>query len=83
MRFFTTIMASLRGEHLGVLGERGVGKTHLQTFLREGKIPTIYEQTMRERKLSAAGSQLWAVNSADGMDRLRVLLKSGRDVPGS
>ncbi len=82
MRFFTQIIARLRGEQLGVLGERGVGKTHLQTFLRDGKIPTVYVQTMQEPKLAAAGAQLWSVTGS-GSGQLRVLLKPGRDVPGT
>lgn len=78
------IINRLRGQKLGVLGERGVGKTHLQTFLREGRIPTVYVQTQTQERLASSKAQLWEVESLGGQAAVsRIRLKSGFDVPGS
>jgi len=72
----------MRGELIGVLGERGVGKTHLQTFLREGRIPATYVGTQTQTRLSPSRAQLWSFEDTQGKPK-SVRLKGGYDVPGS
>jgi hypothetical protein len=42
-----------KGKRLAVLGERGVGKTHLVKFLSTGSIPEEYKQTVLPEKAGA------------------------------
>ena len=44
------IVIALQGKKLAVLGERGVGKTHLISFLTSGSLPAEYKQTLRQRR---------------------------------
>jgi hypothetical protein len=76
------ILNRMRGERLGVLGERGVGKTHLQTFLRDGSIPATYLATQTQSKLSPSRAQLWSFEDSQGKPE-SVRLRGGYDVPGS
>src|SRR3954453_15507317 len=76
------ILNRMRGELIGVLGERGVGKTHLQTFLREGRIPATYVGTQTQTRLSPSRAQLWSFEDTQGKPK-SVRLKGGYDVPGS
>lgn len=78
------IMGRLRGHQLAVLGERGVGKTHLQTFLRENRIPTEYQATAGNPSLQPGRATLINVSSMNGAaTRTKVALKAGRDVSGA
>lgn len=43
------ILVFLKGKRLAVLGERGVGKTHLVEFLSKGSIPSEYKQSSAEK----------------------------------
>lgn len=52
------IVIRLKGKRLAVLGSRGVGKTHLLTFLTSGSIPDEYKQTVAPEKTSARRFQL-------------------------
>jgi hypothetical protein len=52
------IVVALKGKRLAVLGERGVGKTHLISFLTSGSIPAEYRQTVAPEKVSARRFQL-------------------------
>lgn len=52
------IVLALKGKRLAVLGARGVGKTHLITFLSSGSIPAEYKQTLAPEKKSARRFQL-------------------------
>src|SRR5262249_21203756 len=52
------IVVALKGKKLAVLGARGVGKTHLITFLSSGSIPAEYKQTIAPQKASSRRFQL-------------------------
>lgn len=52
------IVIALKGKQLAVLGARGVGKTHLITFLTSGSIPSEYKQTVTPGKASSRRFQL-------------------------
>ena len=71
------------GRQIAILGERGVGKTHLQTFLRERRIPATYQQTMTLDKMRSSRIQIERREGFEGATRARILLKGGFDVPGS
>jgi len=86
MNLFDRVIGRLRGSTLAVLGERETGKTHLQTFLREGRIPTTYAQTLTQDKVGAGRARLYALETLDGAARpvqKKLALKPGYDVPGS
>jgi hypothetical protein len=84
MLFIAKIWAALRGQSLAVLGEREAGKTHLQTFLRSGKIPEVYSQTLGQPSLQASVSRLLVIESMSGRpEKVSVALKRGYDVPGA
>jgi hypothetical protein len=67
------------GKRLGVLGERRVGKTVLNKYIREGRLVREYEQTIRADRVRAARPSVTAV---DGSGSTRVAIKKGHDVPG-
>jgi hypothetical protein len=78
------LLGAIRGQRLAVLGERGVGKTHLQTFLRTGDIPTVYEHTTGKPSLKPGRAHLWSITRMSGKpNRSTIAIRSGRDVPGS
>lgn len=64
----------LRGKRLVALGARGVGKTHLRTFLQSGEIPESYVETAFPRKFTDRRLQL---------RDLDLKVKSAYDLPGS
>ncbi|MCE8053323.1 GTPase domain-containing protein [Halomonas daqingensis] len=68
-----SLIISLKGKRVAVLGERNVGKTVLLTFLVSGKLPSEYMQTMLPEKVE--GKRL-------AMGDLKLDLKETRDVPG-
>jgi len=51
-RNWKKIVRLLKGKQIAVLGARGVGKTHLITFLSKGSIPREYFQTLAPAKVS-------------------------------
>lgn len=69
-----TLIISLKGKRVAVLGERNVGKTVLLTFLANGELPSEYMQTVLTEKVE--GKRL-------AMRDLKLDLKETRDVPGS
>lgn len=52
------IVIALAGKRLAVLGARGVGKTHLISFLVTGSIPAEYKQTVAPEKTASRRFQL-------------------------
>jgi len=52
------IKAALHGKRLAVLGERGVGKTSLITFLQSGILPERYRETGVPKKFAARSFRL-------------------------
>jgi len=64
------IIIFLKGKRLAVLGARGVGKTHLITFLTNGSIPAQYKQTVAPEKTSARRFQMkdLDLNIKDSLD---------------
>ena len=83
MSVLDRLIGALRGHKIGVLGERGVGKTHLQTFLRTGNIPAVYEQTVGQNRLASGRAQLWAIEGLGPPTNFKLALKSAYDVPGA
>src|ERR1700733_2266993 len=83
VKFLDTFFGQIRGHKLAVLGERAVGKTHLQTFLRDGKIPTVYGQTLGQHSLRPGRAQLWTFESMAGATQAKLYLRAGYDVPGA
>ncbi len=69
-----SLIVSLRGKRIAVLGARGSGKTTLLTFLSSGEIPAESAQTTMTSSISAHRFSL---------DDLKLDLKETRDVPGS
>ena len=67
------ILTSFRGKKFAILGARGVGKTHLLTFLTRGSIPGNYKQTLRPEKVPSNRFQL---------GKLDLKIKETRDLPG-
>src|SRR4051812_38292644 len=65
------IVVALKGKSLAVLGARGVGKTHLITFLTSGSIPAEYKQTVAPEKMTARRFHLKELDL-----RLRILSTS-------
>lgn len=68
-----SLIISLKGKRVAVLGERNVGKTVLLKFLANGEVPGEYMQTVLTEKVE--GKRL-------AMDDLKLDLKETRDVPG-
>lgn len=64
------IVVALKGKQLAVLGARGVGKTHLVTFLTTGSLPAEYKQTVAPEKASSRRFQLnnLGLNVKDSLD---------------
>jgi len=62
------------GKHIAILGERGVGKTHLLSFLLKGEIPEKYEQTVGDIRSSGAVFKL---------RDLELVVRKTTDVSGS
>lgn len=56
--FWDDIVVAWKGKRLAVLGARGVGKTHLVSFLATGSIPEEYKQTVAPEKASSRRFQL-------------------------
>jgi hypothetical protein len=84
MSVIASIIAAVRGHRLAVLGEREVGKTHLQTFFRTGRIPTVYAQTLGQPSLGPGLARLITIESMSGKpEKVRVAVKRGYDVPGA
>lgn len=71
--FWDRLVAEWSGKKLAILGERGVGKTHLLTFLSSGSIPAVYKQTVAPEKTKPHRFQLKALN---------IKVKGGLDVSG-
>lgn len=67
------IVRVLKGKKVAVLGERGVGKTHLTKFLSEGSISQEYFQTLAPTKISGRRFDL---------RELKLKLRETIDVPG-
>jgi hypothetical protein len=82
-RWLDELIGRLTGKNVGVLGERGVGKTHLQTFLRERRIPGTYTQTLVQERMKASRATMLAFESFEGPSMVKLALRSGFDVPGS
>jgi hypothetical protein len=76
MRLWDHVFVLFRGLDLGVLGQRAVGKTVLQTFLREGYLEHSKGATV------AATRQQWGRSSLRGSSVARVPIRRGTDVPG-
>jgi hypothetical protein len=83
MRFLDRIIGTLRGHKLAVLGEREVGKTHLQTFLRTGKIPTAYLQTVTQTSLRPGRAHLMAFENMEKATQAKIAIKTSDDVQGA
>ncbi len=84
LKFVDRLLGAIRGHRVAVLGERGVGKTHLQTFLRTGEIPAVYEHTSGKPSLKPGQAHLWSITRLHGRpNRSTIAIKRGRDVPGS
>lgn len=64
------IVLALKGKRVAVLGARGVGKTHLVTFLTTGSIPPTYKQTVTPAKVPARRFDLkeLELNVKDSLD---------------
>ncbi len=67
------IVRLLKGKTIAVLGARGVGKTHLISFLSKGSIPREYIQTLAPVKFSGKKFKL---------EDLSLKLQDMVDVPG-
>ena len=67
------IVIKFKGTKLAILGARGVGKTHLLTFLTTGSIPESYKQTIRPKNAKGRRFQL---------RELDLKIKDTRDLPG-
>jgi len=70
---YDAIMMRWKGKRIAILGERGVGKSHLHSFLTTGTIPEEYIQT--------AGAQKTKANHLKITD-LNLRIKDSRDVGG-
>lgn len=68
-----SLIISLKGKRVAVLGERNVGKTVLLKFLASGEVPDEYMQTVLTEKVK--GKRF-------AMGDLKLDLKETRDVPG-
>lgn len=64
---------AIKGKRLAILGARGVGKTHLSTFLSSGSIPSEYIQTLDPEKTQGRRFDL---------RNLDIIIKGGLDLPG-
>ncbi len=62
------------GKRIAIIGARGVGKTHLCSFLLKGEIPEEYEQTTEPTKFSGRKLKL---------DDLKLKIDDIIDVPGA
>lgn len=67
------ILARWGGKRLAVLGARGVGKTHLLSFLSTGSVPSSYSWTNTRKKIPARRFQL---------RELDLKIRETWDVPG-
>lgn len=72
-KYWDQILIALKGKKLAVLGARGVGKTHLITFLSTGSMPSESKQTVAPEKTPQHRFQL---------RDLDLKLKETRDVAG-
>ncbi len=70
-----TIVRKLTGKRIAILGERGVGKTTMYSFLCSGSVPEGYELT--------EGHGLIMKGRRFSLSDLKLVVKDGRDVPGS
>ena len=68
------IVTYFRGKKIAVLGERGVGKTHLLDFLATGSIPTDTKQTVGTEKVPPRRFKL---------EELKLTLKETVDISGA
>lgn len=68
-----SLIISLKGKRVAVLGERNVGKSVLLKFLASGEVPDEYMQTVLTEKVE--GKRF-------AMGDLKLDLKETRDVPG-
>jgi hypothetical protein len=69
------IVRKLTGKRIAILGERGVGKTTMYTFLSSGTLPEKYELT--------EGIGVRVHGRRFELRDLKLVIKDGRDVPGS
>lgn len=69
-----SLIISLKGKRVAVLGERNVGKTVLLKFLASGELPDEYMQTTLTEKVQV---------KRFAMGDLKLDLKETRDVPGA
>jgi hypothetical protein len=67
------VVKQLGYKRVAVLGERGVGKSHLLQFLATGSIPASYKKTSKPEKV---GSRRFALKD------LNLKLRDTRDLPG-
>lgn len=67
------IMLALQGKRLAVLGERGVGKTSMISFLHTGSLPQKYQMTGGAKRVPQRRFKL---------KDLDIKLKEGRDLSG-
>lgn len=72
-QFWDNILISFKGKQIAILGARGVGKTHLMTFLASGSIPTEYKQTVAPGKFPKRRFEL---------KNLDLCLKESLDISG-
>jgi hypothetical protein len=79
VRLWSRIVVLIRGKQIGVLGQRAVGKTFLQTFLREGELPKQYRATVASKKLPPARPKL---RGEKRNEKTKVAIRTGADVPG-
>jgi hypothetical protein len=79
MKGIDFLVTRFRGHDLSVMGEQEVGKTHLQSFLRSGSIPSSYVPTMLAEDLRWSRRGLFLEEARPK----RLALKAGLDVPGS